>query len=206
MKGNTGKLPRIIRRSAVAAALAILAAGSLCGAARAELPRRISVGLESTFYVLDSEFFGLGNALGIGAALRYELASDIYFENGLGMFKTEGADVSVTGLDYRLNLLALFPVLIPYRPVARLGVGFLSVNPVTVTPTSSFRPTQTTFYFLGGAGVSRSMFDNVLLEASANFWITPYEYRIYRFNRLDVDTSVERFTHISISVAVAYTF
>jgi hypothetical protein len=46
----------------------------------------------------------------------------------------------------------------------------------------------------------------VLLEASANFWITPYEYRIYRFNRLDVDTSVERFTHISISFGVAYTF
>jgi len=206
MKGETSRLHRILRRAALAVVPVIIAAVSLCGAARAELPRRISLGLESKYYILDPEFFGLGNALGIGAALRYELTSDIYFENGLGMFKTEGAGVSVDGLDYHLNLLALFPVLIPYRPVARLGIGFLSVNPVTVTPTERFRPTQTTFYFLCGAGVSRSIFDNVLLEASANFWITPYEYRIYRFNRLDVDTSVERFTHLSISIGVAYTF
>jgi len=206
MKGKTSRLPRIPRRAAIAALPAILAAVFLFGAARAELPRRISVGLESNYYVLDPEFFGLGDAVGVGAALRYELSSDIYFENGLGVFKTEGTGVSVSGLDYHLNLLALFPVLIPYRPVARLGVGFLSVNPVTVTPTESFRPTQTTFYFLCGVGVSRSILDTMLLEASANFWITPYQYRIYRFNRLDVDSSVERFTHLSISLGVAYTF
>ncbi len=191
-------------------AAVLLAAAALClpdpGAAESPLSRRIGFEARGTYYVLDTGFFGLSNGLGAEAALRYELAPDIYFENAVGFFDTEGSGVSVGGFDYALSLVALFPVLIPYRPVARLGVGFLSVNPVTVTPTESFRPTQTTFYFLCGAGVSRSILDGILLEASANFWITPYQYRIYRFNRLDVDSSVERFTHLSISVAVAYTF
>jgi hypothetical protein len=206
MKAKAITFRRIARRSAFGGALAILASCALCGAARAELPRRINVTLGSEYYVLDSEFFGLSNAYGMGGALRYELASDIYFENGIGALRTDGDGVSVGGFDYHLSLLALFPVLIPYRPIARLGIGFLSVNPVTVTPTSTFRPAQTTFYFIGGAGISRSVHDRLSVEACANFWITPYEYRIYRFNRLDVDTSTERFTHLSISLGVAYAF
>lgn len=193
---------RACRAVACAAALSVLA----CSGANAELPRRISAALQTHYFVLDSEFFGLSNGFGLDAALRYELASDIYFENGIGFLGTKGAGVDVDGFDYHLNLVALFPVLIPYRPVARLGVGFISVNPVTVTPTESFRPAQTTFYFLGGAGVTRSVFDRVLLEASANFWITPYEYTIYRFNRSDVETEMRRFTHLSISLGVLYSF
>ena len=206
MKNETRKPLWTVRHSVITAALAVLVACTFCGAARAELPRRISVTLGPEYYALDSEFFGLKDAYGVGAALRYELTSDIYFENGLGAFMTEGDGVDVSGLDYRLNLVALFPILIPYRPIARLGVGLLSVNPVTATPTSSFRPTQTTFYLIGGAGISRSVLDRLCVEAGANFWITPYEYRIYRFNRLDVETSTERFTHLSISLSVAYTF
>jgi hypothetical protein len=176
------------------------------GRALPETARRINVSLVSQYYVLDSDFFGLANAFGADAALRYEIGSDIYFENGLGAFQTEGNGASVTGFDYHLNLLALFPVLIPYRPIARLGIGFLSVNPVTATPTETFRPTQTTFYVLGGAGVTRMILDRMLLEANANFWVTPYQYRVYRFNRFDVTTSAERFMHVSVSLGVVYTF
>jgi len=188
-------------------ALAVLGAFAVRGAL-AETPRRICASTESHFYVFDSQFFDLGSAFGAGAALRYEIASDFYFENGIGIFSANGSGVTVSGLDYRLNLFAILPLLIPvpYRPVARLGVGFLSVNPITVTPTNTYRPTQTTFYILGGAGVTRPFFRNMLVEASANVWITPYKYRIYRFNRLNVDTNVERFTHLSISLALTYTF
>jgi hypothetical protein len=174
--------------------------------AGAELPRRISASLQPSYYILDSSYFNLDNAWGIDAALRYEVGWDIYFENGVGLLKTKGSGVSVSGLDYRINVLAIFPVLIPYRPMARFGIGFLSTNPVTVTPTETFRPTQTTFYFIGGAGITKSLFDKFLVEAGANFWITPYRYRIYRFNRLNVETDTHRFMHLEIAVGFSYTF
>jgi len=194
-------------RKRFALALAALGAFAVRGAC-AETPRRISASIESHYYVFDSEFFDLESAFGVGAALRYEIASDFYFENGIGLFGANGGGVAVDGLDYRLNLFAISPFLLPVscRPVARLGIGFLSVNPVTATPTDTYRPTQTTFYIFGGAGVTRTFLRNTLVEASANVWITPYEYRIYRFNRLDVDTDVERFTHLSISLAATYLF
>ena len=184
-------------------ALALAALGALAGA-----PRQICASLESHYYVFDSKFFDLESAFGAGAALRYEIASDFYFENGIGLFSADANGVSVDGLDYRLNLFAIFPLLIPvpYRPVARLGVGFLSINPLTATPTDTYRPTQTALYLFGGAGITRTFLKNMLVEASANVWITPYKYRIYRFNRLDVDTDTERFTHLSISLAATYLF
>ncbi|MGD1049184.1 MAG: hypothetical protein ABR899_10600 [Candidatus Krumholzibacteriaceae bacterium] len=197
---------RFIRRARLGAACAAIVLVAFGAAGRADQERRIAATLQPTCYIFDSQFFGLSSGFGVDAALRCELGSDIYFENTLGLFKTKGSGLTVDGVDYRLNLLAIFPVLLPYRPVARLGVGFLSVNPVTVTPTSTFRPTQTTFYILGGAGVTRAIFPRVLIDAGAEFWITPYEYRIYRFDRLEVDTQLERFTHISISVGITYAF
>ena len=193
-----------MRRALALAALGVLAAH----VALAETPRRICASLESHFYVFDSGFFDLGSGFGGGAALRYEIASDLYFENAFGVFGAKGSGVGVDGLDYRLNLFAIVPFFmpVPYRPVARFGVGLLSVNPVTATPTDTYRPTQTTFYILGGAGVTRTFMRNMLVEASAGVWITPYKYRIYRFNRLNVSTDVERFAHLSISLALTYTF
>jgi hypothetical protein len=193
-------------RQAFLTAAAVGALLAVFGPAHAETDRRINLAFETQYYIFDSDYFGLANALGADAALRYEIGSDIYFENGIGLFRTKGEGVSVDGLDYRIDVVALFPVLIPYRPVARFGIGFLSVNPVTVTPTETFRPTQTTFYFLGGAGVTRLIFDRVLVEANTNFWITPYRYRIYRFNRYEVTTSTERFMHISVALGLVYTF
>jgi hypothetical protein len=203
-KARTGSA---VGRMRLALALAALGAFAVRGAS-AETPRQICASLESHYYVFDSHFFDLANAFGAGAALRYEIASDFYFENGIGVFSADGGGVSVDGFDYRLNLFAIFPLLIPvpYRPVARLGVGFISIDPLTATPTETYRPTQTAFYLFGGAGITRTFWKEMLVEASANLWITPYKYRIYRFNRIDVDTDVERFTHISISLALTYTF
>jgi hypothetical protein len=174
--------------------------------ARAQEPRRISVSFQPSLYIFDSTYFGLGNGLGADASLRCEISPDIFFESSLGVFRTQGSGVSVDGLDERLDIVAIFPVLIPYRPIARLGVGFLSTNPVTVTPTQTFRPTQTTFYFIGGAGITKSVLERFVLEAGASFWVTPYKYRIYRFNRVNVSTEAERFIHLEIQLGVSYTF
>jgi len=107
---------------------------------------------------------------------------------------------------YGLGLTAILPYLIPYRPIIRAGIGFISANPVTVTPTESFRPTQTTFYFRAGAGVSRSIMENVQFEFLSDLWVTPYRYRIYIFDRKEVDTSDAMFVHLILSLGVSYIF
>ena len=126
----------------------------------------------------------------------------------IGFLDGDAGGVDIDGFDYRLNLFAIIPyfIRVPYRPVARLGVGFLSVNPVTATPTDTYRPTQTTMYLLAGAGITRNFLKRMLVEVSADVLVTPYQYRIYPFDRQDVNTSLERFTHFSMSLALTYTF
>ncbi len=196
------------RRRAILA-LAIVAAGALTWAgASAETPRRICASLETRYYIFDPAFFDIDDGLGGGAALRYEIANDFYFENAIGLIDGEADGVDIDGFDYRLNLFAIIPYFIPvpYRPVARLGVGFLSVNPVTATPTDTYRPTQTTMYLLAGAGINRMFLKRMLVELGAEVLFTPYQYRIYEFDRQNVVTNLERFTHYSATLAVTYTF
>jgi hypothetical protein len=196
------------RRRALVA-LVIAASGALAGGnALAEAPRRICASLEAHYYVFDSEFFDIGDGFGGGAALRCEIASDFYFESVIGFLDGDAGGADIDGFDYRLNLFAIIPYFIPvpYRPVARLGVGFISVNPVTATPTDTYRPTQTTMYLLAGAGITRTVLKRMLVEVSADVLFTPYEYRIYEFDRQDVSTSMARFTHLSTTLAVTYTF
>lgn len=194
----------VIGLSKLVVALSVMLAATTV--ARTEEPRRILVSLQPSVYLFDSAYFGLDPGFGVNASLRYEIVSNIFFENSIGLFRTKANGVTVDGLGERLDVMALFPVLVSYRPVARLGLGFLSTNPVTVTPTETFRPTQTAFYIIGGAGLARPVFKRFLAEADASFWVTPYKYRIYRFDRLNVSTETERFMHLQLEFAVSYTF
>lgn len=174
--------------------------------ARGEVNRRIGIGIFPGFYILDSDYFGLEDAPGADIRFRYELKANIYFENRIGYLFSEGAGRSVGGVNYQMGLTAILPYLIPYRPVASLGIGFLSVDPITVTPTETFRPSQTTFYFVFGGGITRTIRENITLEAIGSLWLTPYKYRIYRFNRADVEMEEARFTHMSVHLGVSYNF
>lgn len=207
MKFSTERNAPAGRRALLA--LALVAAGAIAGGgASAETPRRICASLEAHYYVFDSDFFDIGDGVGGAAALRYEIASDFYFENVIGFLDGDASGVDIDGFDYRLNVFAIIPFFmpVPYRPVARVGVGFLSVNPLTATPTDTYRPTQTTMYILAGAGITRNFLKRMLVELSADVLVTPYQYRIYTFDRQDVSTSFERFTHLSTTLAVTYTF
>ncbi|HUV36855.1 MAG TPA: hypothetical protein VMX58_07955 [Patescibacteria group bacterium] len=168
--------------------------------------RRIGIGIFPNFFILDSDYFGLENAPGIDIRIRYELEWNIYFENRLGYLFSEGNGTSVGGFSYQLGVTAILPYLIPYRPIANLGIGFLSADPITVTPTDTFRPSQTTFYFIGGAGLTRSIKENITVEAMVNVWTSPYRYRIYRFNRSTVEIDEKQFTHVSFHLGVSYIF
>ena len=208
-RAQIGPAGRRMRFALALLALALVAAGTLAGGgASAQTPRRICASLEAHYYVFDSEFFDIGDGFGGAAALRYEIASDFYFENVIGFLDGDAGGVDIDGFDYRLNLFAIIPyfITVPYRPVARLGVGFLSVNPLTATPTDTYRPTQTTMYILAGAGITRNFLKRMLVEVSADVLVTPYQYRIYTFDRQDVSTSLARFTHFSTTLALTYTF
>jgi hypothetical protein len=176
------------------------------GNAHGEVNRRIGIGIFPGFFILDGDYFGLENAPGVDIRFRYELEANIYFENRIGYLLTEGDGRSVGGFNYQMGLTAILPYLIPYRPIASFGIGFLSVDPITVTPTETFRPSQTTFYFVFGAGVTRTVRENITLEAMGNLWLAPYRYRIYRFNRSDVEMEKARFTHMSVHFGVSYIF
>jgi hypothetical protein len=171
-----------------------------------KVSRRIGAAFHLDYFTFDSDYFGIENALGAEIDLRYELLWNIYFENRIGAFKSLSEGSSTEGMSYQLGLAAIFPYLIPYRPIARIGFGFLSSDPVTVTPTESYRPSQTTFYIVTGGGITRSIKENIVVELNANIWLTPYRYRIYRFNRSNVEAENKQFTHLAISLGVMYIF
>ena len=183
--------------------LAIILFGA---AARGEMQRRINVGIDFNYYLLDGEFFGMDDGIGGGLALRYEISNDVYLENVFGRFTANDGIVDIDGLNYHVDLLAVFPVLIPYRPILRAGIGFLAVNPITVTPTETYRPGQTAFYLIGGGGLTRTIRENIIVEASADLYMTPYEYTIYEFDRSSVSTEDVRFTHLVFNIGVNYAF
>ncbi len=186
--------------------LALLSLVAVAAPARAQEPRRISVSVQPTFYRFDSDYFGLEPGFGADVALRYEVVPNIFFENSAGLFRTKGNGVVVDGFDERLVAMAILPGFVSYKAVARLGIGFLSTNPITVTPTQTFRPTQTTFYVVAGAGLARPVYKRFLVDGGVNLWATPYKYRIYTFDRTDVTTRSEAFTQLEVLLSVAYTF
>ena len=178
----------------------------LASAARGETQRRINVGLDFNYYMLDNDYFGMDDGFGAGFAFRYEVSNNIYIENVIGRFTSNDGIVDIDGLNYHIDLLAIFPVLIPYRPLLRLGAGFLAVNPITSTPTQTYRPAQTAFYFISGGGFTRSIRENIYLEASADLYVTPYDYRIYEFDRSSVSMQDARFAHLVFNLGLSYAF
>lgn len=183
-----------------------IAIALMAPAANGEMQRRINVGPDFSYYLLDSDYFGMDDAFGAGLAFRYEVYNNIYIENIIGRFTSNDGVVDIDGLNYHLDLLAIFPILIPYRPLLRTGIGFISVNPITSTPVQTYRPAQTAFYFLCGGGFTRTIKENIIIETSVDFYITPYDYRIYEFDRSAVTMDDVRFSHLILNLGVSYSF
>ncbi len=166
--------------------------------------RPIAVGLIPNYNFLDSEFFHLKDSAGMGILLKFGITRNLFFENRIGGFECENNVSPVTGMFSQLGLTYRFPSAFPTFPIARLGAGFISVDPATVTPTYSYRPTQTTFYIIGGIGIVQPVGNKVLIELCTDVWFTPYKYRIYIFDRDKVETSRHQFTHLTISLGIIY--
>jgi hypothetical protein len=203
---TAGKKNSGLKGAAAAAVILVAALALFHSPVCAETPRRINATFSPAYFILDSGYFNMDNAPGIKFAVRYEIMADIYFENAIGTFLSKSEDVSITGFNYQFGVLANFPYFFPYRPSGRFGFGFMTADPITVTPQHTFRPSQTTFYFVFGLGASYPIKNNLFLEAGVDAWLTPYKYRIYTFNRQDVETAEEQFTHVGLSIGVSYVF
>ena len=198
---------RLHRHTRVCALLFLVFALLLpASAARGEMQRRINIGLHVDYYLLDDDYFGMDDGIGAGLAFRYEIWNNVFLENVIGRFSANDGVVDIDGLNYHIDLLAILPVLIPYRPLLRAGMGFISVNPITSTPVQTYRPAQTAFYFLCGGGFTRSLREDLFIESSVDFYITPYDYRIYEFDRSSVSMEDARFTHLVVKLGVSYSF
>lgn len=203
----------MVKRRGCAAASALFALASLLivqfgspVTARAENARRIGAAVSFGYFVLDDDFFGLDDAPGVSAALRYELKNSIFFENRVGLIRSSQEGLSLNVLACRTGITAILPFFIPWRPVVRGGFALLAADPVTVTPTDSFRPSQTTFYLFAGGGITRSITENIDAELSVDAMITPYKYRVYAFNRQQVDEDPYQFLHFGFTLGLSYVF
>ena len=168
--------------------------------------RRINTGILATFTILDEEYWNMDNAAGVDLALRYEMFGNIYLENRLGFQAGDSDGNSVTCFNGQLGLMVFATHFLPYRPYARAGLGLMSANPVTTTPTDTFKPSQTTFYFVLGLGASRYVWKEMMIEAGADVLFAPYDYNKYSFDRQSVLLEKVQFTHFNFSLGVTYTF
>lgn len=174
--------------------------------ANCEPSRRISAGSTITYTIFDSDYFGLDSAIGAEVILRYELAGNIYFESRLGGFSTSKDGQSIGGLNGQFGISGFLTNILPFRPHVRAAFGLQSVNPVTTTPTDTFRPSQTTLYFIAGVGIGRYVWRELIVELSADLMATPYKYMKYSFDRQSVTSEEAQFTHYVIALGASYTF
>ncbi|MBU8920670.1 MAG: hypothetical protein KOO63_02310 [Bacteroidales bacterium] len=188
--------------------LVLLAVTSIPQNGHAEVSRRLSSAILATYTILDDEYWGMDGAAGMDLALRYELSGNIYLENRLGLQSGTSEGNSVTCFNGQMGMMVFATHFLPYRPFARVGLGLMSANPVTATPerARTFRPSQTTFYFVLGMGASRYIWKEMVIEAGADVLFAPYDYNKYSFDRQDVLLEKVQFTHFNFSLGIAYTF
>ena len=181
--------------------LHMLSAGASC-----ESNRRIETALFGSFSILDADYFGLDQAAGVDVAFRYELYYNLFLESRLGSFSCSGSDKNIHGFKSQIGIAAFSSHFLPFRPGLRAGLGLHSANPVTVTPTDTFRPSQTTFYFIIGCSLGRFVWKSMTVELGADILFAPYEYTKYTFDRQSVYTERVQFTHHTFTFGASYSF
>ncbi|MCU0639211.1 MAG: hypothetical protein MUF59_05005 [Candidatus Krumholzibacteria bacterium] len=173
---------------------------------RAQSSRRMSGGLLVSHIALDSEYFGMNGATGTDIFIRYEVLGNIHAETRIGAFSSDDDGHSVGMFKGQLGLAFVSTSFLPYRLFGRAALGLLSSNPVTVTPTDTFRPSQTTFNIVVGIGADRFLWKSLAAEAGLDVMFTPYKYNVYTFDRQSVSTDPSQFTHFVISLGASWSF
>jgi hypothetical protein len=185
-----------------------MAAGliSVSTTSRAQELRRLSVGILPVFYAFDGDYFGIEAGGGADLSLRYEIKQNIFLENRLGGYAGKQGGHNITGFNGQVGATAFLPYWIPWRPSVRAGLALMTANPVISDPVEEFRPSQTVFYLVAGAGITRSISAEFQIEAGVDVLFTPYAYNVYEFYRQYVDVTEARFTHLAVFIGASYTF
>lgn len=199
------KIPAAVRGSCLVAAI-IVAAGAIPAQPHAQQVRRISVGISPAFYFFDDSYWGIDTGYGADIVIRCEILNNLFVENRVGGYGASQDGSGISGFNGQIGIIHFLPYFIPNRPSFRVGLAFLTVNPVISEPVETFRPSQTILYFVTGVGVTWSLKEYIQLELGADLLVTPYHYRVYRFYRQYVEASDQRFLHGSLSLGVSYTF
>jgi len=166
----------------------------------------MSAGLLVSRIALDSDYFGMDGATGADIFIRCEILGNIYAETRMGAFSADDDGNSVGIFNGQLGLAYVSTSYLPYRLFGRAALGLLSSNPVTVTPTDTFRPSQTTFNIVLGVGADRFLWKSLAAEAGFDVMFTPYKYNVYTFNRQSVSSDPSQFTHFMISLGASWSF
>ncbi len=173
---------------------------------RAQSSRRMSAGLLVSRMSFDSEYFGMGGATGTDIFLRCEILGNIHAETRIGAFSADDDGHSVGIFNGQVGLAFVSTSYLPYRLFGRAALGLLSSNPVTVTPTDTFRPSQTTFNIVLGVGADKFLWKSLAAEAGLDVMFTPYKYNVYTFDRQSVSSDPSQFTHFVISLGASWSF
>lgn len=172
----------------------------------AQSSRRMSAGLLASHIILDSDYFGIGGATGTDIFIRCEILGNVYAETRIGAFSAEDDGHSVGMFNGQLGLTFISTSYLPYRIFVRAALGLLSSNPVTVTPTDTFRPSQTTFNIVLGIGANKFLWKSLAAETGFDVMFTPYKYNVYTFNRQSVSSDPSQFIHFTVSLGASWSF
>ncbi|MBN2071969.1 MAG: hypothetical protein JW814_10970 [Candidatus Krumholzibacteriota bacterium] len=197
---------KILARSAIILVICLLSLHLLSSTALTQTDRRINIALLGSFSALDADYFGLDQAAGIDAAFRYEIYTNLYLESRLGSYACSGNGENIHGFNSQIGLIAFSSHFLPFRPGVRAAFALQSANPITVTPTDTFKPSQTTFYLVTGLNLGRYVWKKMLVEAGIDVLYAPYEYTIYRFDRQSVSAQNSQFVHYTFSLGASYSF
>ncbi len=168
--------------------------------------RRVTAGLLTSYIALDKDYFGMDSAIGADFFFRYEIFGNVFVENRLGAFSSDDDGYGVGMFNGQIGVTFISTHFLPYRPYGRAAFCLLSANPLTATPTDTFRPSQTNLYFVLGLGVNTFVWKGIAAEAGVDVMFTPYEYIVYTFDRQSVGSEAVQFTHFGFSLGASYSF
>ena len=174
--------------------------------ASCQTERRINTALLGSFSILDDDYFGLDQAAGVDVVFRYEFYYNLFLESRVGSYSCSGSGENVHGFKSQIGIVAFSSHFLPFQPGLRAGIGLQSANPVTVTPTDTFKPSQTTFYLITGCSLGRFVWKTLTMEIGADILFAPYEYTKYTFDRQSVYTEKVQFTHYTFTLGASYSF
>lgn len=166
----------------------------------------VEVGVYPSVYKFDSDYYGVDLASGMDLRLGIRIADGIYFENLIGFYVNGISGESVQGFKDQIGVRVSLDDNPRFTPELLVGFSVLSANPPAETITRKFRPSQSAFYITAGIGASTYLSDSILFRSEVIISGTPYEYRVFSYDRNTVKEEGYYFLNLNLSFGISYIF